>query len=88
MIMSWLKRCYLDMYPCMAYTRGFEVHERDSHVHRMMMTLYGLLLIPRDLYSRIEELTCMNLYLCDFGRHDTLVGNTERGESIFLLIIS
>jgi hypothetical protein len=24
---------------------GFEVHERDSHVHSLMITLYGLLLL-------------------------------------------
>jgi hypothetical protein len=39
----------------------------------MMMTLHGLLPIPQALYSKIEELTCMDLYLCDFDRCDTLV---------------
>jgi hypothetical protein len=39
------------------------VHEWDSHVHRMIMTLYGFFPIARDLYSIIEELTCMDLYI-------------------------
>jgi len=53
--------------------KGFKVHEKDSHVHRMMMILHGLLPIPRALYSKIEEMTCMELYLCDFNRCNTLV---------------
>jgi hypothetical protein len=42
------------------------VHERESHVHNIMMTLHGLFPIPRALYSKIEELTCMALYHCDY----------------------
>jgi len=49
------------------------VHERDSHVHRMMMTLHGFFPIPRALYSNIEELNGMDIYLCHFDRCDTLV---------------
>jgi hypothetical protein len=49
------------------------VHERDSHVDRLLMALHGLLPIPQDLYSRIKELTCANFYLCDFDRCDPLV---------------
>jgi hypothetical protein len=26
--------------------KGFEVHERDSHVHKLLIALYGLLLVP------------------------------------------
>jgi hypothetical protein len=49
------------------------VHERNSHVHKTMITLHGLLTIPQAFYSRIKELNCMDLYLCEFDRCDTLV---------------
>jgi hypothetical protein len=49
------------------------VHERVSHVHRMMITLHELLPIPQAFHSRIEELTSMVLYICDFDKCDTLV---------------
>jgi hypothetical protein len=37
------------------------------------MALHRLLPIPQALYSRIEELTCVDFYLCDFDRCDPLV---------------
>jgi hypothetical protein len=46
------------------------VHERDSHVHALLIALHGLLPIPRALYFRIEELTCGNIYDCDFDKYD------------------
>jgi hypothetical protein len=39
------------------------VHERDSHVHMMMMNLHGFFSIPQSLYSKIEDLTCMDIVI-------------------------
>jgi hypothetical protein len=46
------------------------VHKRDSHVHRLMIALRGLLLAPQAWYFRIEELTCVVVYHYDFYRPD------------------
>jgi hypothetical protein len=46
--------------------KGFKVHERDSHVDRLLMALHGLLPIPRDFHSKIKELTFVDLYHFNF----------------------
>ena len=51
---------------------GLKVHERDSHVHRLLV-LYGLFPITQDWYSKIKELTFAYFYLYDFDGCDTLV---------------
>jgi hypothetical protein len=51
----------------------FEEHERDFHVHGLLVALDGLLHIPRAWCFMIDELTWSNSYLCDFDRYDTLV---------------
>jgi hypothetical protein len=48
------------------------VHERDSHVHRLLIALHGLLPIPQAWYFKMD-VTCANFYLCDFDRCDSLV---------------
>jgi len=36
----------LDLVRIGSIARGFEVHERDSHVDRLMMTLHSLMIVP------------------------------------------
>ena len=43
------------------------MHERDSLVDRLMVTLHRMLSKPI-FYSRTDELTYVNNYLCDFDR--------------------
>jgi hypothetical protein len=49
------------------------VHERDSHVHKLLVALHGMLPILQVWYFKIDELTCTNFYLCDFDRYNPLV---------------
>jgi hypothetical protein len=49
------------------------MHERDPHVHRLLISLHGLLPIRGAWYFRINELTCADFYICDFDRCDSLV---------------
>jgi hypothetical protein len=49
------------------------VHERDSHVDRLLMALDRLLPIPQAWYSKIKELTCGDFYLHDLDRCHPLV---------------
>ena len=35
--------------------KGFEIHERESHVCRIKKALYGLKQAPRTWYSRIDS---------------------------------
>ena len=49
------------------------MHETDSHDDRLMMALHRLLPLPRALCSKIEELTYVDLCLCDFDICDSLV---------------
>jgi hypothetical protein len=49
------------------------MHERDSHVDRLLMELQKMIPIPRAWYSKIKELTCTYLYLFGFDRCDPLV---------------
>jgi hypothetical protein len=53
--------------------KGFEVHERNSHAHRLLIALHRLLPLPRAWSFKIKELTYANFYLCDFDRCDPLV---------------
>jgi hypothetical protein len=49
------------------------VHERDSHVHMLLVSPHGLLPLPRAWYFNMKELTCAYFYLCDFNICDPLV---------------
>ncbi len=48
------------------------MHERDSHVHGLLIALHELLLLPRAWYFRMDGI-CAGIYLCDFDRFDPLV---------------
>jgi hypothetical protein len=56
----------VDLVQVVSVVEGFEVHERDSHVDKLLITLHRLLPIPRAWYFKIKELTCVDFYLCDF----------------------
>jgi hypothetical protein len=63
---------YIDKY------QGFEVHGRESHVCRLMKTLYGLKHAPREWYSRIDRyLQCMGFTIV------LKIGRTEIGTDRF-----
>jgi hypothetical protein len=46
--------------------------ERDSHVGKLSITFHWLLPIPQYFHSRIKELNCVYLYLCDLDRCNPL----------------
>jgi hypothetical protein len=48
------------------------VHENDSHVNRVLIALHGFLPILQDWYFRMH-VSCVDFYLCDFDRCDSLV---------------
>jgi hypothetical protein len=64
--------------------KGFESRERDYHVDWFLMVLHRLFPISQAFYFRIEELTCLDFYLCNFNKCEPYVSTLFSDMIIFM----